>query len=430
MGIHIIRRPPIAEDFRITKEVDIAKILKTTSNGVDLSRRYDVIQFNSAVQPGIRFTVDTAKLIRHIDSSGNLFAQMNVNQFKAAIVANENNIQNFITVEPYGTAVQNTAWQQLAMHIFHEIGRPGKSLALASRSVDMIQRQVGEQHRFFERFREDSDNHWGAAMATMIVMKHKDIRDTISAGNDTEVRNNLLTEERRKRLVAGITQARALTYSPIFSWQVADQTRTNLPAAMAVIPLGGPMPPLGGQVYNVPIAPTAEDRRQAIAWANERMREANQVITESQRVATNFVTIGTIIRDLHPGSALPILTYVNWIPPPPSVPPALFPMYDRSLNLSVLLDAIVSDTNLQLKTEQHHQTQIDTLNESLKKIADGEVPKGADAQFKVLSAELIRYHGLTEDEASRGANVLRARSLIDTDMSQVSDRIVERMWRT
>jgi len=428
VGISVVGNPPLPEDYRLN-DTDISNLLHATSAIVDLNRRYDVLQMRSG---NTELTIDVAKLLRYRTREGRgplVAAFTNPNQLRNLLMRDVV-AQQFVTCIPNNTAMSFGIAQGIANRVFAGIqNAPGAPLAVEHNTLFEVQSRIAEQHRFFEQLREGTDNHWGAAMATMMLMKHKDLRDVLSLGDEAQVRTNLAQEQSRKSLLEAMTQARSISYNPSFAWDIAENVRTGYNAALTNI-RAGVVATLGGESYPAPTTPA--EQQLANTWARNRKAEADQVVQQSANVAQALERIVRFMNLLDPTltTGYRIFDAIGVTPGTPPIFTRNPGNFNNTLNINVLLDEVQAGDSFQLRSVEHHQNRITELRQQQQRIASREMPRGADAQQRVMSAELIRYQGLTQEEARRGANVLRARGLLDTDMAQVAQRISGDLYRS
>lgn len=425
IGIRVIGSPPVPENYRLL-DADIDSLLRETSSVIDLNRRYDDIETSTNVGGrNINIRINTAGILRLRDTAGALVASYStIAQLITALQTTAPGIWNFISMDPAPNPVPPALITTIATQIFNSLGvLPGSGpLAVENRNLFQLQSQISEQHRFHTALREGSDNQMGAAFASSILMKYKDIRNTMSLGNETQINTELALERNRKGLLDAMKVVEGMPFSPIFDWGTANTTRLNAAAAITTISAGlaGTVTvPLGGQTFTVTGNSNAE-RSAGMQWVNQRVEEANKVVTESSRLANALIVIGHRIFAINPGARALLNPYIDpatW-PPPPAVTPPPTPIhanFSNTLNITSLLDQIRNHSDLSLKTEEDHKKKIDELKATLEKIRKGDIPKGDKAQFLVIKKYLIEYQGMTDDEATRGANVIRGRSQLDTE---------------
>ncbi len=437
LGIRILRNgsgTPIPENTIIDDPsgASIDNLLGATAWGIDLTKRYEDINFAHPGPPAVSFRVNTPNLIRYNDN-GNIVANLDHPfRLETALIAS-GGLQNFIMRDPPNAVVTAPQWAALSLEIFNRLRpsppyNPTDPLAMSEMNLRNIQAQIGEQNYFHNALREGSDNQMGAAFASSILMKYKDIRDALSLGNETQMNTDLAQERRRKDLLSGMKAAEGTTFTPLFDWATALTVRTNAPAVIARISSGtaGRLR-LGTQTYDLPGGSNAE-RNAAMQWVNQRVEEANKVIEESSRMANVMRIVCERIRAILPAATTnpSILGYFAWAPPP-AIPVPNHTMFANGLNIVSLLDEVRAHPDLGLKTEDDHKKKIEELKATLEKIKKGDIPKGDKAQFLVIKKYLMEYQGMTDDEASRGANVIKGRSQLDTEavehINYISDKL-------
>ncbi len=164
LGIKVLGAPPVPESYTFTDTNDLDALLGGKANGIDVTRRYDDINFSPPSAPGVTLHVNTKNLLRHRDSSPTqrlVASYVSPIHLRNTLTSDANSIQDFIMVDPPDALVTPQMWSELSDQIFMEIRGSigtGPPLALQERELRLTQRELGEQHRFHKALLEDNDN--------------------------------------------------------------------------------------------------------------------------------------------------------------------------------------------------------------------------------------------------------------------------------
>ena len=436
VGIRIIAQPPIEEDFRITNINDINAILNATARGVGLTKRYEIIRFHPRARRDVEFIIDTSKIVRHRNTAGRLVAGMNRDALANALRTNNNNILDFISFQPTNAGVVPLTpllANQIADEMFRVLGSvPTGALSVINNPVHVIQAEIAEQHRFFEQLREGSDNNGAATLATSLLMRHKDLRDVLRPRDGTAIQRDITRAQQDLTLIKLIENLEQSSVpSGAGNWQQMRQMEIDIQTAMrtaGAAPDGYIAFLLAGTVCADQSSPVELDpntgtpnRRPLISWLQGKQNEVRAKIAEYEEIARKMAAISAQITTMNnPPLSLGLsLGTIGTLVPVITTNRA---SYTSPMDLRSFAEDAKANCNLVGKKKEDIAKNLEKLN---KELAEGATKKinGAEAQHRVISAELMRYHGLTENEARSGANVLRARALLDTDMTQVAARI-------
>ena len=433
LGIRIIARPPVPENFVLENDADVRAILASRASGVNLMERYDpIILHGHASQPAITsIRVDTSKLVRCRNTADVLVAAMSENDLAAFLHVADSPALQCVTIVPYGIAPTPFTCQRIAQHIFRNMGanRAGP-LCLAPNSLSQVQHQIAEQHRFFEQLREGSDNTWAAAMATKMLMQHKDLRDTLRGRNAADIQPEIIRAQHDLILMRLLEELEATSVpGGGGNWQIMNDKETDITAELLAAAGRGI-----GYTVSIGLAPFNEtytvvadpntglsDTRALTAWLNTKMNETRVRIGEYRQIESKLRAVVAAINAMNAALGLTVPLGAIGTLTPMGGPP-VHTLFTSPLDLHSLAAEARTNCNLTGKDKNTISSSLEKLH---KELSEGATKKivGAEAQYRVISGELMRYHGLSETEARSGANVLRARSLLDTDMVQVADRI-------
>lgn len=420
VGISVVGPPPLAESYTLT-DTDIDNILSAKSSVVDLSRRYDNFtkSINIAGNP-VNFHINFQGLLRYRDSFGNLVASyIGSTTDLLDLLKNDEDVWNFISMEPMVEPLPTFVYTMLVNRIYNAAGtKPGSTdaLALEERSVADLQKEVAEQHRFHTTLREGSDNQMGATFASSILMKYKDIRSVLESGDQTKAKESLDTERAKQSLLKSISDAEGFNFNPSRDWALAEAqvSPTALGSALADCAVGSVTPPnLGGVAYTKPVT-TKSEESSARSWVQIQYKEAQEAEVECRKMLRHLTNIARDTKKAGGTTPLKIFDYINeatltFVGTKSDI--------KKDFDLASIIKDIHDNGDFDLKTEDEHKKKADEYKAELEKIQKGEMPKGAEAQHLVIKEYMKRYHGLTDSEASSAANVIRGRSLIDTEMS-------------
>ncbi len=425
LGIRILNdatQVPVSENAIIEDDASIDALLAGQARGIDLTKRYEDIVYTlprtTPPTAPVTFRVNTGNLIRFRVGRfpTDLIASFNDPARLQSVLQTNPEVRDFVSVDPSGTPVTNAQWGLVAAEVFRVL-RPAGTGALAVTDMNLrnIQDQIGEQHRFHTSLREGSDNQMGAAFASSILMKYKDIRDTLNVGNEQQTLDNLATERQRLSLVKLLDSLSSLSFSIPFSLTDATTRRAECLTSRGNLLAGGVLT-VGGESYTIPTIPNATQQLDAIQtgrkWIEDKEKEINQVETECRNLAAKL---------------RPVVQTIFSITGSHGVNPSIMRLFDattyavrpseftQNISVSDLIEGVRSFSDIRLRNAADHEAESKRLNEQLEKIRKNEIPKGDRAQHLVIKEYLKRYQGMTDDEATRGANVIRGRSQLDTE---------------
>lgn len=440
LGIRIIPTQdpqPLPESFRITQDADIQAILGGPAAGIDVSQRYDKITFYPASLSGARCVIDTAKIIRYRDRTGKLVASMDRPELLAELGRNGSRIWDFISVDPPGAAITAATHAEVADELFRALGtNPANQLAIQSVPFHIIQREIAEQNRFFEQMREGSDNHWGAAMATMLLMRHKDLRDVLGARDAADIQTDLNRARDNYSIIALLEGLEALTPpGGNASWTDFENKEANIHAELGTVAtrIVGDIITLAPGIAieerhtitalpSPPALPNTPDLVSARSWLSSKLTETQNRQREFQKFESEVRKTYMAVVRLGIAPTCPLIQALF----DPITHNALHASFVSGLNMRTIAEEIRTVRGVQGKTKAELEADIKKYQKEMDSAAITRVT-GAEAQHRVISGELMRYHGLTEAEARSGTNVLRARSLLDTDMAQAAERFANNL---
>lgn len=448
LGIRIIAVPPVPESFVLTR-ADLPAILAGEAEGIDLWKRYEVMEHRTAIvgHPEVRSTVDTAKLVRHriedpsAPGTTILVGDIaSVADLETAFLDNTDNILEFITTIPPNALDDdppahprspqgNAALAEIAQRLFDE----GTLPAIELNSLTAIQTEIHEQHRFFENMRKGSDNHMAAALATKLVMEHKDLRDVLLTRTETEIRADINIAQQNLTLLQLVTGLESLT-APAGGGTWNDQilkrgtfgpARAALAAAVGTshtITVGAGPTLETFDVGEDPAHPGTLHRDTGYAWITAKEREVDNAIAAYGALYRSF---NNVVNEVATRRGITTGLDIHTFAPHGGV--ANQTAFASSMDMRHITEDLRLHTGLTGKSRDDLAKE---LKKYQKELDDGAAKPvtGADAQHKVITAELMRYHGLTDNEAISGANVLRARALLDTDMSLATQRIADEQF--
>ena len=323
-------------------------------------------------------------------------------------------------------------------------GAPG-AIAEENVSVFRIQRELKEQHQYHTRLRESSDNYAGAAFASSILMRYKDIGDALGIADRSQAQESVNNANNDLQLLAALEKVEAHTsFTPTQDWTVLEGRKTTATAslvaaraAMGGATVGGPDITLR---VTMPDGSTVDHKMKTLActtpaeldrvvdraeeWINQRSRDVQAAVkADIDPQIKQYEEFERLLKqvfnnlDLRAATNPTIASIDIYRLYDPMTKAAVRANFRTTLNPS----ALVADVKAKLTLAERAKLEADVKSgrDTIANIDSGKVNglSGADAQHAVIARYFEQYHGCTGEEAKQAANFVLARTKVDTEVS-------------